>query len=207
MKKEEAMKCFLEKEAGQASRSFVLGAMAYLRKEQLPERIREFTEDFREVFAVCRQEKEKGREVRFLQMSLLRSRALKGRPFYLLEAFDRNYYLSEPLAQKEMGLWWLYEGYGVFCREIRQESRRYIGSFREQELERICLAELADSKRMVKHLFVHALTGLLCLEEYRILEAGRGLCFQLGEYRGAYESLLETDEYTERLAGWMHGIS
>ena len=100
MKKEEAMKCFLKKEAGQASRSFVLGAMAYLRKEQLPERIREFTEDFREVFAVCRQEKEKGREVRFLQMSLLRSRALKGRPFYLLEAFDRNYYLSEPLAQK-----------------------------------------------------------------------------------------------------------
>lgn len=80
MKKEEAMKCFLKKEVGQASRSFVLGAMAYLRKEQLPERIREFMEDFREVFAVCRQEKEKekGREVRFLQMSLLRSRAFGG---------------------------------------------------------------------------------------------------------------------------------
>lgn len=59
----------------------------------------------------------------------------------------------------------------------------------------------------MKHLFVHALTGLLCLEEYRILEAGAGLCFQLGEYRGAYESLLEMDGYTERLAGWMHGIS
>ena len=80
MKKEEAMKCFLKKEVGQASRSFVLGATAYLRKEQLPERIREFMEDFREVFAVCRQEKEKekGREVRFLQMSLLRSRAFGG---------------------------------------------------------------------------------------------------------------------------------
>ena len=46
MKKEEALGLFMKKEAEQASRTFILTAMEFMKKEVLPERIRELTDNF-----------------------------------------------------------------------------------------------------------------------------------------------------------------
>ncbi len=203
MKKGEALERFLNKEAGEASENFVRSTLRYLEKEAVPERKEEYIQDFRKVMESCLEE---GKDIRFLQISLVRSRALSGRPFYLLEAFQEELYLSEPVAYLEMNLWWLYQGYRQFCEEIDHGARMYPLCFDAMILDRIKLAELANCRRFVRYLFEETVTAIMNSDEYQSLSPREGFQIHLGEYRGPFEIIFQTNQYVERLGKWWHGI-
>lgn len=203
MKKGEALERFLNQEAREASENFVRNTLKYLEKETVPERKKEYIHNFQYMMDLCLKEQ---KEIRFFQIALVRSRALSGRPFYLLEAFQEDLYLSEPAAYLEMDLWWLYRGYWQFCEEIDHNARRYPLCFDAKILDRIKLAELANCRRFVRYLFEETITAIMNTEEYQKLSPKEGFQIHLGEYRGPYEIIFQTNPYVERLGRWWHGI-
>ena len=203
MKKGEALERFLNKEAREASGNFVRNTLKYLEKEAVPERKEEYIQNFRNVMELCLQEQ---KEIRFLQISLVRSRALSGRPFYLLEAFQEELNLSEPAACLEMNLWWLYQGYRQFCEEIDHNARKYPLCFDAMILDRIKLAELANCRRFVRYLFEETAAAIMNSDAYQRLSPGEGFQIHLGEYRGPYEIIFQSNPYVERLGRWWYGI-
>jgi len=203
MEKKKALELFIQKEVRKASTAFVTGAMSYLKKENKEEAEEKFREDFLTLFGACRKKKE---EPSFVQASLVRGRALQGEPFYLLEAYGPRFYLEEPMASLEMNLWWLYEEYGKFCEAIDRESKRYIGSLQGPELSRIKLIELINAEKIVRYLYENMLVYLLHAESGGQIQVKEGFRFQLGEYQGPYEMLLEVNEATRKLGRLWHGI-
>lgn len=201
--KAKALEMFLKREAKTASGRFVISAMEHMKKEEAPERIQEFTDDFRKFFQLC---SEKKQEIWFVQIVLMRARALRGKPFYFLEAYDKSFYLSEPIVRFELRLEWLYMEYGKFCREIEEQSKKYIRCFTEYELNRIKLAELINCRRIVRHLFEESIVYIINTEEYRQLKVQEGFQMHMAEYRGPYEKIFEHDQYTDQIGALWYGI-
>lgn len=201
--KTKALEMFLKREAKTASGSFVCSAMEHMKKEEAPERVQEFTDDFRKLFQLC---SEKKQEACFIQIVLMRARALRGKPFYFLEAYDKDFYLSEPLVRLELRLEWLYLEYGKYCREIEKQSKKYIQCFTEYELNRIKLTELINCRRIVRHLFEESIVYIINTEEYRRLNVQEGFQMHMAEYRGPYEKIFEQGRYTDQIGAIWYGI-
>ena len=207
MKKSEVLEHFLEHEVRAASCNFVTGAMSRMKKENKKETVQDFVSDFRMLLGECReQENGNGARIRYIQISLVRSKALAGNPFYILEAFGTEYYLSEPVAVREPGLAWLYEEFDRFCKEIDRQGKRYFQGINELDLNRIKLAELINCNRIVRHLFEESFVYIINSDEFRNLGSGKKLGIHMGEYRGPFEKIFETDEYTEGIGRWWYGI-
>ncbi|HEX3075525.1 MAG TPA: hypothetical protein VHQ24_01515 [Lachnospiraceae bacterium] len=206
MQKAEALERFLQQEVKEASKRFLLSSMDHLKKEGKQEKIEVFVKDFQTLLRTCREKEENGVPVRYLQISLVRSKALCWQPFYTLEAFGDMFYLTEPIASKESSLYWLYQEFEKFCRTIESESRRYVRKIGFMELERIKLAELITCNKIVKHMLNESLVYIINLEEFRELDPLQGIQIQMGEYRGPFETIFETNEYTEKIGRWWHGI-
>lgn len=203
MKKAEALERFLNKEAKEASGNFIRNTLKLLEKEAVLERKEEYIQNFRNVMELCLKEQ---KEIRFLQISLARSRALSGRPFYLLEAFQEELYLSEPMVCLEMDLGWLYHGYRQFCEEIDHNARKYPLCFDAMILDRIKLAELANCRRFIRYLFEETAVAIINSDEYQRLSPAEGFQIHLGEYRGPFEIIYQSNIYVERLGRWWYGI-
>lgn len=201
--KTKALEMFLKREAKTASGSFVCSAMEHMKNEEAPERVQEFTDDFRKLFRLC---SEKKQEVCFVQIVQMRARALRGKPFYFLEAYDKDFYLSEPLVRLELRLEWLYLEYGKYCREIEKQSKKYIQCFTEYELNRIKLTELINCRRIVRHLFEESIVYIINTEEYRRLNVQEGFQMHMAEYRGPYEKIFEQGRYTDQIGAIWYGI-
>lgn len=207
MEKIEALELFLNREAKEVSLEFLMNAMQWLKKEVLPERVEEFTGDFCKFMESCLEQKEENDgEIKFFQISLLRSKALKTQPFYILEAFPKEFYLSPPLAIQELNLWWLYQEYAKFCEELEKQSKRYILKLDQPVLERIKAAELITCNRIVRHLFEESIVEIINSPQYGALALPVGFRIHMGEYRGKYVKIFETDEYMEKIGRWWHGI-
>ena len=207
MKKSEVLEHFLEHEVRAASCDFVAGAMSRMRKETKKETVQDFVSDFGILFEECgEQENRNGTQIRYIQLSLVRSKALTGDPFYILEAFGPEYYLSEPATVREPGLTWLYEEYDRFCKEIERQGKRYFLGINELDLNRIKLAELTNCNRIVRHLFEESVVYMIHSDAFRNFGSGKKLGIHMGEYRGPFEKIFETDEYTERIGRWWYGI-
>jgi len=207
MQKSEVLKQFLEREVRTASCDFVINTMNRMKKEKKEELVHDFVNDFRILLGEClEQKKEKGAEVRYIQISLVRSKALTSDPFYILEAFGEEYYLTEPIAARKPELKWLYEEFDCFCKEIERQGKRYFLGINALDLDRIKLAELTNCNRIIRHLFEESVVYIINLNEFRNPGFRKGLRIHMGEYRGPFEKIFETDEYTEQIGRWWYGI-
>ena len=195
-KSTEALQKFLYKEVKQASYRFVLTCMENLKKDVLHEQVQIFVEDFKRLFELCRESDE---QVCFVQIALLRSRALMHRPFYRLEAFSKEFYLAEPIAFMDLRMDWLYHPYEEFCREVERESKKYL-YISAPELDAIKQIELINSRRIVRHLFEEAILHIVDTEEYQNLGVEDGFQIHMAEYRGPYEKIYEECE-SARIVG------
>lgn len=207
MPKSEGLELFINREVKAISAKFLISSMNHLKKEYKAERVKTFVEDVRTVLNECitRQEKE-GEAVCYLQVSLVRSKALSHQPFYILEAFKKDFYLSEPIAAKALDLGWLYQGFFDYGMELDSQSRKYIFQVDEIELDYLKLVELDTCARIVWYLVQESQVYLMNLEEFRKLSANRVIQLNVGEYRGPFKKVFETSELSEKLGRWWHGI-
>lgn len=207
MQKSEALQLFLEKDVKEKSRTFLLSSLDELKKELRQKKIDAFVNDFQKLFNACLESKERtGENVRYIQLSLVRSKALSHEPFYSLEAYGSLFYLSQPIAMQELSLGWFYDEFYKFCEDIRQESKKYILKIGGMELDRIILAELINCNRILKYLLEESLIHIINTEEFSKLNLSEGIQFQIGEYRGPFEIILVSNEYTNKLGRWWNGI-
>lgn len=207
MQKSESLKLFLEKDVKEKSRIFLLSSLEELKKELRQKKIDAFVNDFLKLFNACLERKERtGENVRYIQLSLVRSKALSHEPFYSLEAYGSLFYLSQPIAVQELSLGWFYDKFYKFCEDIRQESKKYILKIGGMELDRIILAELINCNRILKYLLEESLIHIINTEEFSKLNLSEEIQIQIGEYRGPFEIILVSNEYTNKLGRWWNGI-
>lgn len=166
MTKEEALKLFLSKEAKSVSADFVGNAMLHLRKEERAETVSQFVEQVTQML-------KKAPSLSFFQIVLVRGQALSGGPFYRLEAYDEELYLSEPIRESWLEAEWLYQAYRHFLKKVEEEGHKYI-KIGEAELNRIKLAELWTCQKIIRFLFFESLCSILQSEEYQDL-----VCYKL----------------------------
>lgn len=202
-RKIKALDTFLKREAKEASDRFILFSAEHMKKNEMAVHVQEMAEDFGRLFQICGESNE---EVCFVQIVLLRSQALAGNPFYILEAYGKDFYLSEPVGRVELRLEWLYTEYKKFCREIYEQSKKYVMCFTESELNRIRLTELINCRRIVRHLFEESIVDIINTEEYQQLGLREGFQIHMAEYRGPYEKIFEKDEYTDKIGRLWYGI-
>ncbi len=105
MQKSESLKLFLEKDVKEKSRIFLLSSLEELKKELRQKKIDAFVNDFLKLFNACLERKERtGENVRYIQLSLVRSKALSHEPFYSLEAYG-SCFISHSLLQCRNLVW------------------------------------------------------------------------------------------------------
>lgn len=203
MEKAEALKIFLEKDVRERSRILLLSSLDELKIELRQKRIEAFVNDFLILLNEC---EKSGESVRYIQLSLVRSKALSNKPFYILEAYGSLFYLSQPIAVHELSLDWFYEIFNEFCEAVKKDSKKYILKIGGMELDRIILAELINCNRLLKYLLEESLVHIINLEEFTKLKLSEGIQIQIGEYRGPFETIMVTNEYTDNLGRWWNGI-
>ncbi|WP_349669204.1 hypothetical protein [Lacrimispora sp.] len=203
MQKAEALKIFLEKDVTERSRIFLLSSLDELKIELRQKKIEAFVIDFLILLNEC---EKSGESVRYIQLSLIRSKALSNKPFYILEAYGSLFYLSQPIAVRELSLDWFYEKFKEFCESVKKDSRKYILKIGGMELDRIILAELINCNRLLKYLLEESLVHIMNLKEFTKLKLSEGIQIQMGEYRGPFETIMVTNEYTDNLGRWWNGI-
>lgn len=199
MKKEEALLTFAQTELKAASQEFLRETMSFLEKEERKNTAKQFAQSIAHAL-------KEASGLSYLQIVLMRSKALLGEPFYRFEAYGEKFYLLEPILAESVPLDWLYNAYRSFMKQLDQESKKYMGSVGEQELSRIKLAQLWTCQKIIHFLFFESLGYLLQTEEYEKLDAKKKIQFHLGEYRGEYEVLMTKDEKMEKIGGLFRGI-
>lgn len=199
MEKTKALELFINKEAKDLSQLFVAEAMSHMRKEKK----REVTEPF--CGELCRV-LNRVPSLRFLQIALVRSKALAGLPLYRLTAYGASFYLEAPLYEAELPLEWLYQAYKRFSEGIVRESRKYAGRIGTMETEQIILIELETCQKIMKFLFSETLPLLLKTQEFQALDMEQSVQFQLSEIMGQYKILLVKDKNLKRMEGFINEL-
>lgn len=195
----QALQLFIKKEAADLSTSFVAESMLSLTKAHRNDTVEQFCGQLRRVIS-------KAAGLQFLQITMLRSKALLGEPFYRLEAYGPEFYLSEPLYETELSLDWLYQPFDRFRVGLKQESKKYVDQIGQPELDQILMAELYNCQKIVKFCFSETLLLLIQSPEYQALDAKKKIQFQLGERMGEFDILLTKDENLTRMEGVLNEL-
>lgn len=201
----EIIRNFLNCEVSKCSQAFVLYITDFLKKEHRDAEIDKLTEMMLHILIDCI-ENETIEKVRYIQISIMRSRALSGQSFFVIECYGDNFFLDEPFARETLDFPWIYDGYSVFCDSIEKESRKYVGKITADVINRIKLIELINCKKVIRLLLGDALVDLITSDEFRRLSVGEGVQIQLGDYRGEFDLILKTDEQTLEIGELLHGV-
>jgi len=201
----EILKLFIQKEVKQVSQEFLADTMCYLEKEKKGEVIKTLLYSFENVLQNC---KRKGKlpDIRYIQLSLKRAKALKLEPFYQLELFDDQFILNEVIESDEVDFDWIYEEYRLYCEKIDQQSKRYFQQIENSALTRIKLAQLITCNKIVKHILVEGIVHIINLDIFQEMPLEQGIQIQIGEYRGAYQIVFTSDQYTKKIGKLWYGI-
>lgn len=198
MEMNKAMKCFMRNEVASASAKWIYRAMSVLQTENKEKTIKSFLDELEGGIS--------DKRVCYLQISLLRHRTLQKRPFYQLQTFGHEFYLTPPLAEKELKWDWLYEPYYEFCEEVRAAGRKYVMQISAENLSRICLLELEETKELIRRIFQESRLGILRGQSFQRAASQKEIAIHLSDYMGEYEPLLVLNCQTKKTGEWLNGI-
>ena len=198
MEMNKAMKMFVENEVALASAKWIHQAMSVLQIENKEKTMNHFLDELKEGIADER--------VNYVQIVLLRYKTLQTNPFYQMQNFGPAFYLASPLSEKELKWDWLYEPYYAFCEEIKVSSKKYVMQISAENLAKLCLLELEETKEIIRCLFRESLFHILTGEVFQQAVKQREISIHLSDYRGEYEPLLVLNNQTKETGEWLNGI-
>ncbi|MFR1885493.1 MULTISPECIES: hypothetical protein [Lachnospiraceae] len=100
----------------------------------------------------------------------------------------------------------MYEPYYEFCENITVSSQKYVMQITNEDLARLCLLELEETKGIVWRMFQESLADILTREAFRRAASQREISIQLSDYMGKYEPLLVLNRQTNETGEWLNGI-
>lgn len=198
MEMNKAMKMFVENEVALASAKWIHQAMSVFQIEHKEKTIHYFLDELNKGIADER--------VHYIQIALLRYKTLQKKPFYQIQTFGSAFYLAVPLSEKELKWDWLYEPYYAFCEEIKVSSKKYVMQISAENLAKLCLLELEETKEIIRCLFRESLFHILTGEVFQQAVKQREISIHLSDYRGEYEPLLVLNNQTKETGEWLNGI-
>ena len=198
MEMNKAMKMFVKNEVAFASAKWIHQAMSVFQIEHKEKTIHYFLDELNEGIADER--------VHYIQIALLRYKTLQKKPFYQIQTFGSAFYLASPLSEKELKWDWLYEPYYAFCEEIKVSSKKYVMQISAENLAKLCLLELEETKEIIRCLFRESLFHILTGEVFQQAVKQREISIHLSDYRGEYEPLLVLNNQTKETGEWLNGI-
>ena len=198
MEMNKAMKMFVENEVALASAKWIHQAMSVFQIEHKEKTIHYFLDELNKGIADER--------VHYIQIALLRYKTLQKKPFYQIQTFGSAFYLAVPLSEKELKWDWLYEPYYAFCEEIKASSKKYVMQISAENLAKLCLLELEETKEIIRCLFRESLFHILTGEVFQQAVKQREISIHLSDYRGEYEPLLVLNSQTKETGEWLNGI-
>ncbi len=198
MEMNRAMRLFIKNEVASESARWIHQAMSVLQTENKDNTVKSFLAELEEGIADVR--------TNYIQIVLLRHRTLQKKPFYQLQIFGPEFYLAPPLAEKDLQWDWMYEPYYEFCEKITASSRKYVMKITNEDLARLCLLELEETKEIVRRMFQESLADILTGEIFQRASSQRKISIQLSNYMGKYEPLLVLDSKANETGEWLDGI-
>jgi hypothetical protein len=123
-----------------------------------------------------------------------------------MQTFGPAFYLASPLSEKELKWDWLYEPYYAFCEEIKASSKKYVMQISAENLAKLCLLELEETKEIIRCLFRESLFHILTGEVFQQAVKQREISIHLSDYKGEYEPLLVLNNQTKETGEWLNGI-
>ena len=198
MEMNKAMKVFIKNEVAFASAKWIHQAMSVFQIEHKEKTIHYFLDELNKGIADER--------VHYIQIALLRYKTLQKKPFYQIQTFGSAFYLAVPLSEKELKWDWLYEPYYAFCEEIKVSSKKYVMQISAENLAKLCLLELEETKEIIRCLFRESLFHILTGEVFQQAVKQREISIHLSDYRGEYEPLLVLNNQTKETGEWLNGI-
>lgn len=183
MNKAEAWEHFVNLYGDEFSRAKIMELEQRFR-QRLEQFIREFVESFREICTQIRtmqSRNEKGK-ISYITYSMLRTAILDRRPVYLVEAFDKDWFLDPAECQVRYHPAWAWELLYQLGLELEEKRKLYLNQISQAKLKSFILQETDLYHRYIIRLARYAMDQARQLPEFQVIEREPEFEVRVGEY-------------------------
>ncbi|HYH02473.1 MAG TPA: pentapeptide repeat-containing protein [Bacillota bacterium] len=131
--------------------------------------------------------------VAYIQFSLLRTAILEQHYFFLIEAYDRRWYLDRQECLAEYDVTWAFRFLNHLAVGLEEARKQYSGQITTADVEQIILAEAGKYLRYVVAVARMAIPEVAQSREYHELNREEQLEVRVGEYKDLSEVVYKED--------------
>jgi hypothetical protein len=201
MKRAEAWEHFVANYAQPTAQKKIMAVEAYFRQHQ-EDLIAEFLEPFREIclkIKAMQLANEKGK-IACITYSMLRTAILDRRPVYLVEAFDKEWFLDPVECQTKYPAGWAFQFLDQLGPELTEQLKSlYLHQIDRTKPERYLLQESEKYHQYVIRLARYAMAQAAQLPEFQAIEKEAEFAVRVGEYLDGSEVVYRESRYIKEL--------
>jgi hypothetical protein len=157
--------------------------------------VSEFLESFREIcrnIYTMQQRNQKGK-IACITYSMLRTAIIDRQPVYLIEAFNKDWYLDFTECQARYQAGWAFQYLNQLETELDGKLRLYLNQISRAKLQSYLLREADQYHQYVIRLARHAIDQAVRLPEFQAIEKEEQFAIRVGEYLDASEIIYKED--------------
>ncbi len=192
MEKEEALKDFNERYVNKKSHEKILELQKYYEKHK-----EELSLDFiKSLKKVCikaneMQSKNVKEKIENITYSMLRTKMLQKKYVYLIEFFDKSFFLDEKECHGEYHASWAFKFLEELEEDLQKERKKYAGKISISDVQRIILKEAVKYNKYIEDLGRYAVANMNS-DEFDIMKKEEEIVILIGEYRDLYETVYKS---------------
>jgi hypothetical protein len=201
MKRAEAWEHFVVNYAQPAANKKIMKLEAYFRQHQ-EELIAEFLESFRVICLKIKamQLANEKSKIACITYSMLRTAILDRRPVYLVEAFDKQWFLDPVECQTRYQAGWAFQFLDQLGPELVEQLKSLcLHQIDRTKPERYLLQEAENYHQYVIRLARYAMDQVAQLPEFQAIEKEAEFAVRVGEYLDASEVVYRESRYIKEL--------
>jgi uncharacterized protein YjbI with pentapeptide repeats len=194
MNSEEAWSHFMDNYALEYSRQKIM-ELERCFSEQFDNYIAEFLESFREIcrnIQTMQRHNQKGK-IACITYSMLRTAIVNRKPVYLIEAFNKDWYLDFVECQARYRAEWAFGYLQQLETELEAKLKLYLGQINSARLQSYLLQEAAKYHQYVIRLARYAIDQAVRLPEFQTIARGEQFAVRVGEYLDASAIVYKED--------------
>ncbi len=168
-----------------------------------------FVESFRQACIKIKEmqlKKEKGK-IGYITYSMLRTGIAEGKADYLLEAFDKHWFLDFEECHAGYDAGWAFGFLNGLRTELEEKGKLYIGAVVASDVGNIIQSEAGKFNEYVISLARYAMPLAIALDEYKEIDKEEELEVRVGEYRDISEVVCKEDtgvKNSEKIREWLN---
>jgi uncharacterized protein YjbI with pentapeptide repeats len=169
--------------------------LEYCFSKQLDDFIPEFLESFREIcrnIHIMQQHNQKGK-IACITYSMLRTALIDRQPVYLIEAFNKEWYLDFTECQARYQAGWAFRYLDQLETELDGKLKLYLDQISRAKLQNYLLREADKYHQYIIRLARYAIDQVIRLPEFQAIAKEEQFAIRVGEYLDASEIVYKED--------------